>query len=341
LKGSIAEPASALLPDSARPSLSILILSSDADFDYSLVVGPNGQSRTFTLRGRISAPSHPIDGKPGTLVICEDDKRAETLRTERNACGSLILFRDGELKFGDTFRALLHVKRDIADTIDRAITSVQIGRRMLSVELDVALQGLPNDRKHYLSAGDLDIRDERVGDILGLKLWPWSWKPGQTPALCLQEQAIDLHLSVTEGRWWGMLPLGADMLSFRGVIESSQLPQLVGLLCNIELREHQISLGGRYPLAGEFSLQYSPEITLFYRASELSTRLQSLMKCQRAWLSVKLVIDKPKLLAKLSSIQSEDVTGRITSCTIGAEVRIDSNTRATSWNIGKPQPARD
>lgn len=332
MKGSTAEPVPGRSPDSSLPSVSINILSSDADFDYSLAVCPESQSRTFTIRGRISAPRHPVDGKPGTVTICEDDARAETLRVER-CCGSLIFFEAGKLDFGDAFRALLFVKCNIADTIDRAITSAHTRGRMISVELDVALEGLPDDRKYYIS--DLDVRDERVGNILGFKLWPWSWKPGQSSPWYLCEPTIELRLSLTEGGWWGLLPWGADMLSFRGMIDSSQLPELIGLSCKIELREYQVHLGGESPSAGEFSLQYNfPEITLFYRASDFSARLKPLLKCRRVWLCLKVAVEKSKLLDKLASIQADDVVGRIIYCAIGGEARIDPTTPAAPPNAG-------
>lgn len=326
MKGSTAEPCLAQLHDGSRPSVSINILSSDADFDYSLSVQPAGQSRTFTIRGRISAPSHPIDGKPGTITIREDNTRAESWRIDRGACGGLILFKEDQLDFGDAFRALL-VKSNVADTIERALPSAQIGGRMLSIELDVALEGLPDDRKYYLSNGDLDLTDERAGDVLGLKLWPWSWKPGEIAHWYLREPAIELHLSLTEGSWWGILPWGADMLSFGGVIDSSQLPELTGLPCKLNLREYQVGLGGRYPSTGEFSLQYSfPDICLFYRASDLNTRLKSLLRFPKARLIMRVAIDKSKLLAKLASIDADDVTGRITYCAMVAEARIGPDT---------------
>jgi hypothetical protein len=308
------------------PSISIIILSSNADFDYSLAVGPEGQSRTFTLRGRISAPADPIiDGKPGTVTIREDDTEAEALRMERRACGRFLLFEDGKLDFGDAFRAWIHVKSEIAHTIDRAVIAAQIGGRMISIDLDVALEGLPNVPKYtyYSVAEGIDLRDERGGDILGFKLWPWSWKPGEIPPY-LHEPAMELGVSLTEGGWWGMVPLGANMLSFRGIIDRSPAPLLIGRVCKVELREYHADLGERYPSAGTFLLQYdNPEITLLYQRSDFNDRIKSLLGCQRVWLSLKLIVDKEKLCTKLASIEAEDVTGQIASCAIGTETRID------------------
>jgi hypothetical protein len=299
----------------------------DDDLRCSLAVRPGSTSRSFRFRGWIWDLDRRIDGKPGTLEIYQDDIRAPRLEMERNARGSLYIAKGAEPEQGDAFRALIYVTRDVVDTIDHAITAAHVQDRSVGVELDVALDGLPEDRglRVRFCADDINLTDSRRGDILRFDLW--SWTPEQISQWAFRDPAISFSVALTECSWYGNFPSGSDYVSCNGVIASSPISEMVGRSCKIDFGGYTPGIGGGPdPSAGEFRLEYSnPEIKLFCRRGDLNRRLRLLLEGTGSSLLLGLAVDQSKLRAKLVSIEADDVAGRITRCSVSGLKRFQRN----------------
>ena len=82
-----------------------------------------------------------------------------TAEDRADATGSVFITKEAEVEEGDAFRALLYVTRDVADTVDHAISAAHVQDRAIGVELDVAIDGLPEDRglRVRFCAEDVDL----------------------------------------------------------------------------------------------------------------------------------------------------------------------------------------
>jgi hypothetical protein len=307
-----------------QASVRFNLLLWDDDFRRSLAVRPEGVSRSFRFRGSMWDLDRRIDGKPGTFGVYEDDVRARRLKTEGNASGSLYIAKEAEPEEGDAFRALIYVTRDVADTVDHIISVAHVQDRLIGVELEVALDGLPTDRGRRVRfcAEDIDLSDSRRGDILRFDLWPST--PDRISQWAFRDPAINFSVVLSEGSWYGNFPTGSDNMSCTGVITRSPVPQMIARSCKIEFREYTPGIGGPDPFVGEFRLEYgNPEIKLFCRRVDLNRRSKLLIESTRASLFLGLAVDQSKLRAKLVSMGADDVTGRITHCSVIGHKRFE------------------